>query len=84
MRLESICFTEADSIQELRLTDLLFHNYLENLEKEPPFVLEEAFVPPKSSFQGERRYQHEYNHFMSAPEMLPPINPLKDPRRYYG
>ena len=56
MRLESICFTEADSIQELRLTDLLFHNYLENLEKEQPFVLEEAFVPPKTSFQGERRY----------------------------
>ena len=50
MRLESICFTEADSIQELRLTDLLFHNYLENLEKEAPFVLEEAFVPPKTSF----------------------------------
>lgn len=46
LKLETIVFAEANSIQELRLTDLLLFNYLENLESEPPYVLEKAFDPP--------------------------------------
>lgn len=84
LRLEAICFTESDSIQELRLTDLLLANHLENLDGEAPYVLEEAFNPPKTSFQGDRRFVPKYSHMMSAPEILPPINILKNPRRYYN
>ena len=72
------------SSKELRLTDLLLANTIEAIEEESPFFLEEAFVPPSSSFQGERKFIPEFEHFMSAPELLPAINPLKDPRRYYG
>ena len=84
IKLESICFAEADSVSELRITDLLLFNYVDKIDEEPPFALEQAFHPPQSSFQGERRFVPEYCHLMSAPEMLPPINPLKDPRRYYN
>ena len=84
LKLDSIVFAETDSIQELRIMDLSLFNYLENLNEEKPFAIEEAFNPPKSSFQGERRFVPEYNHYMSAPELLPPINHLKNPRRYYN
>lgn len=83
LRPESIVFSDTDSIQELRLTDLLLFNYIEKLEDERPYAIEELFNPPKSSFQGERKFIPEYNHIMSAPELLPPLNPLKNPRRYY-
>ena len=50
LKLETICFAEHNQISELRLTDLLLFNYLENLEQEKPYALEEAFNPPKTSF----------------------------------
>ena len=83
LRTDTIIFSELDSIQELRITDLILFNYLDKLGEERPYAMEEMFNPPKTSYQGERRYVPEYNHQMSAPEMLPPINPLKNPRRYY-
>ena len=63
--------------------DLSLGNFLDKVSEEKPFALEEAFLPPKSSFQGERRFVPEYNHYMSAPELLPPVNFLKNPRRIY-
>ena len=66
------------------MTDLLLFNFLEKLDDEADFHLEDAFNPPKSSFQGDRKFIPQYNHFMSAPELLPPINVLKNPRRFYG
>ena len=74
LKLETICFAEVNQVSELRLTDMLLFNYLENLENERPYALEEAFNPPKTSFQGERKFIPKYSHFMSAPELLPPIN----------
>lgn len=50
LKLDTICFAEADSVQELRLMDLMISTVLENLEREKPFILEEAFNPPKTSF----------------------------------
>lgn len=83
LKLESIYFAEHESIHEVRLTDLSLCNYLENLQNEAPFHLEDAFKPPKSSFLGVLKFIPQYNHSMSAPELLPPINYLQDPRRYY-
>jgi len=83
IKLESILLAENNQISELRLTDLFLFNYVDNLEGEGPTTLEDAFMPPKTSFQGERRYQHKYSHFMSAPELLPRQNYLKENRRYY-
>ena len=84
IKLDTIVFAEQDSISELRITDLFLFNYIESMPTEDPFVLEHAFTPPQSSFQGERKFVPEYNHHMSAPEMLPPKNILRDNRRYYG
>ena len=83
LRLESICFPDPDS-KDLCLTDFLLCNYTSSLPSEKHYALEDAFTPANSSFQGERFFMPKYNHFFSAPEMLPPINPLKDSRRYYG
>lgn len=84
LKLETILFAEMNQISELRITDLLLFNYTDNLASESPNALEEAFVPPKTSFQGDRKYQFKYCHYMSAPELLPCQNYLKDNRRFYN
>ena len=56
LKLESIVFSDSKEINELKLTDLFLFNFLENLQKEPTQALEEAFYPPKTSFQGDRKF----------------------------
>ena len=68
----------------MRITDLVLSNKEHAIIDEDPFALENAFHPAMKAYQGDRVYDPKYNHFFSAPELLPPINPIANPRRNYG
>jgi len=53
LRPENIFFSERDAYNEPRLCDLMFANYLSELDNEVDYAIEKAMHPPKDQFQGD-------------------------------
>ena len=81
--MESIFLAEVDSVNDIRLTDVLFLCSLESLAKEDHFLFEKIFKP-NNYYIGEKIYEETFSYSMSAPEMLLSENFLSDSRRNYN
>ena len=79
MKLDTVIFADAETITDLRLVDLMFFTDLASLENENPYLIDEIFMPPNSFYQGALKFVPVFNHQMSAPELLPPIDFLNKP-----
>ena len=57
------------------MTDLMFFNYMDKIEEEPPALIEQVMQKnPESLFLGRLVYADHFDHSMSSPELLPPLN----------
>ena len=79
IKLDTVLFADSETITDLRLVDLMFFTDLGSLESENPYLIDEIFMPPDSLFQGALKFIPAFNHQMSAPELLPPFEFLKNP-----
>ena len=65
--------------------DLMFFNYLDKLDDEDPWLIEDILEKmPDNLYQGHLVYANKYDHSMSSPELLPPVNRWKAPRRWFN
>lgn len=81
MHPELLIFTQPENMNDLRLVDLMFFNYLDELEDEDPLFFSKVFLPPSTFYQGSEKFVPECDWAFSAPEMLPRMDYLKRNRK---
>ena len=60
------------------MTDLMFFNYVDQIELEEASLIETVMLKnPDNLFLGQRSYADHFDHSMSSPELLPPLNAIK-------
>ena len=62
---------------DIRIVDLMFFNYLDELENEDPLFFSKVFLPPSTFYQGSEKFIPECDWAFSAPELLPRMDYLK-------
>lgn len=75
---------EPGSIADVRLMDMLLAVKTSKTKAEAGNLLEEQiFVQANKVFQGNRKFNHVFDHSMSAPELLPAEEEVKQKKRKY-
>lgn len=78
IKLDTLVFGAENNVNDLRMTDLMFFNYTDKIEEEHPSLIEQVMQKnPESLFLGALTYADHYDHSMSSPELLPPVNMIK-------